>query len=154
MRDDTSIRRDGPAQDGQDRDGGRLSIDRGGDGDASEPCDAAPPRVVVDELAHLIDGLDAVQVTVPLRVAPREEAVAAEDKAVAAGLPGHGLPQHQRELESGPLPRHPQNPPPVSPVELVELLAAVRAGGQRNRPVGMQVIDVVERQERMERRVD
>ena len=39
-------------------------------------------------------------------------------------------------------------------VELVELRPAVGARRQRDGPVGVQVIDVVERQERVERRVD
>ena len=44
--------------------------------------------------------------------------------------------------------------PPVAGVELRQLPLAIGAGGQRDAPVGMQVIDVVERQERVQRRVD
>ena len=64
------------------------------------------------------------------------------------------LSKHQRELEARTLPRQPRDVPSVPAVELVELLAAVRARGERDGPVGMQMIDVVEWKKRMQRRVD
>ena len=80
--------------------------------------------------------------------------MAAEDDAVAAGIVLDRLAQHQRQLEAGPLPGHPDDLAAVLLVELLEPGLAVGARRQRDRPVGMQVIDVVERQERVERRVD
>jgi hypothetical protein len=80
--------------------------------------------------------------------------VAAENDPIAAGPCLDGLAQHQRKLEPGPLPGDPDDPPAVRLVELLQLLAAVRARRQRDRPVGVQVIDVRERQECMEGRVD
>ncbi len=101
---------------------------------------ARPVRV--DELSHLVDGPDAVQVALALRVAPGEQAVAAENQPVASRVVPDAFFNHQRELEAGPLPWNPDNPPVEAGVELVQLPLAVRAGGQRNCPVRMQVIDM------------
>ena len=54
----------------------------------------------------------------------------------------------------GPLPGHPDDLAAVLLVELLQLRCAVGARRQRDRPVRMQVIDVIERQERVQRRVD
>src|SRR6185436_19081224 len=100
--------------------------------------------VIRNEFAHLVDGAYARQIAVPLCGAPREQPVAAEDDAVAAR---HGLdrfPEHQRQLETRTLPGDPDDATAVARVELVELRLPVRAGRQSNRPVGMQVIDVIE----------
>ena len=66
-------------------------------------------RCSADELAHLIDGPDAVDVTRALGVAPREQTVSAQDDAVAPGMALHRTPQHQRQLEAGPLPWQPDD---------------------------------------------
>ncbi len=89
-----------------------------------------------------------------LRLAPREQPMSAEHDAVAARRRLDGFLEHQRELESRPLPRHPRDAPAVLLVELVQFLLPVGAGGERDRPVGMQVIDVRKRQECVERRID
>ena len=70
------------------------------------------------------------------------------------GLASTARLQHQRQLEPGPLPGHPDDLAAVVLVELLELRLPVGARGEGDRPVGMQVIDVVERQERVERRID
>src|SRR5207302_3945742 len=114
----------------------------------------ATPNVIVDELAHLVDRLHAVDVAVAPAVAPGEQAVAAEHDPVATGMIHDRLSKHQRELEARTLPRHPRDGPSVPAVELVELLAAVRARGERDGPGGMQVIDVGEGEQRMQRRGD
>ena len=78
----TTPRREATAGSG----GGRLAID-GRCHRRPAKCRAIrAARVLLDELAHLIDGLEAVQVAGLLRVAPREQAVAAEQDAVAPGL--------------------------------------------------------------------
>ncbi len=110
--------------------------------------------MVLDELAHLVDGLDAADVALALRVAPGEQAVAAEDDAVAAGIVLDRLAQHQRQLEAGPLPRHPDDLAAVFLVELFEPGLAVGARRQGDGPVWMQMVDVIERQEGVQRRVD
>ena len=114
----------------------------------------ATPRVLLDEIAHLVDGADAAHVAVALRLAPGEQPVAAEDQAVAAGCPFDGALQHQRELESRPLPRDPDDLAAVGPVELLHLPLAVGAGSKGDRPVRMQMIDVRKRQEGVEGSVD
>ena len=110
--------------------------------------------MILDELSHLVDRLDAVQIAVFLGVAPGEQPVAAEQHAVASGMRGHGAPQHHAELETRPLPWQPDHAPAKSRVELRQLAFAVGARGQGDAPVGMQVIDMVERQEGVQRRVD
>ena len=148
-------RRSGAAQVGQDRRRRRLAIDRRRrHGDAAELRPAGALLVLVDELAHLLDGHQAAEVGLALRLAPREEAVAAENQAVGIRLRFDRAAEHQRQLEPGPLPRHPDDLAAVLLVELLDLLLAVGARGQRDRPVGMQVIDVVVRQKRVQRGVD
>src|SRR5205823_10711903 len=44
-----------------------------------------------DEFAHLVDGPDAVDVTLALRRPPREKAMAAEDQSGGAGMIRDGL---------------------------------------------------------------
>ena len=154
VRDDPAVRGDGAAQVGQQRRDDRLAIGGGRRRRAAEWLEAALPGVFLNELPHLIDGLDAAEVAVPLGLAPGEQTVAAEDDAVAAGVVLDRLAQHQRQLESGPLPGHPHDLAAVLLVELLEPGLAVGAGRERDRPVGMQVVDVWKGQERMERRVD
>ena len=110
--------------------------------------------MLLDELAHLIDRLQAVRVALVLRGAPREQSVAAEQDAVASGVLHDGAAEHHAQLEARTLPRHPDDAPAVSRVQLVEFSAAVGARRQGNRPVRVQMIDVVERQERVQRRID
>src|SRR5215831_9101807 len=110
--------------------------------------------MLLDEFPHLIDRPDAVHVALALGVAPRKQAVTAEDDAVAAGTGLDRLAEHQCQLESGTLPRYPGDPASVPAVELLEFLRAVRAGRERDRPVRMQVIHVRERQKRVQRRID
>ena len=152
--DDTAVRRNSAAQRRKNARDKRLPFGRRRRRRAAEERTAGALRVILHELAHLIDGLDAAEIRLVLRLAPGEESVAAKDNAVAAGRLGDGLAQHQRELEPRPLPRHPHDLAPVLLVELFELLLAVGARGEGDCPVGMQVIDVRKRQEGMERGVD
>ncbi len=154
VRDHAAVRRHGAAQVWQQRAGERFAVGRGGGGGAAELRLAGALGMLLDELAHLVDGLDAADVALALRVAPGEQAVAAEDDAVAAGIVLDRLAQHQRQLEPRPLPWHPDDLAAVLLVELLEPGLAVGARRQRDGPVGMQMIDVIEGQERVERRVD
>jgi hypothetical protein len=110
--------------------------------------------VLLDELAHLIDGADAAGVAFLLRHSPREQAVSTEDDSVASRVVRDGAAQHQRQFEPGPLPGQPHDMATEALIELRQSLLAIRTRGKRDRPVGMQVIDVIERQKRMQRRVD
>ena len=107
-----------------------------------------------DELAHLIDGPDAVDVTLALGVSPREQPVAAENQTVGARMIRNCLLDQQRQLESRPLPRHPDDASAVVSIEFFQLAVAVGAGSQRNGPVRMKVIDMRKGQKRMERCID
>ena len=154
VRHGTPVGRSHAAQVRQDGHRRRLGIARSGHSRSTEHGPAAASRMVSDELPHLIDGADAAQVAGLLCVAPGEQAVPAEHDAVAAGMLLHHPPQHQRQLEPGPLPRQPRQLAAVGLVELGQLVLAVGAGRERDRPVRVQVIDVIERQERVQRRVD
>ena len=107
-----------------------------------------------DELADLVDDGDGVEVALALRVAPGEEAVAAEDDAVAAGCFRDSLAQHHAELEAGALPGEPGELVAELFVEFLHALLAVGGGGESDGPVGVQVIDVREGKEAVQRRVD
>ena len=121
---------------------------------------SAPPNngafllVLLHELAHVIDHLQAISIALFLRIAPRKQPVAAEDDAVASRIGFHGTLQHRSEFESGPLPRQPDHVVVETPVELVEFRLSIRARGDSDGPVRVQVIDMFERQESMKRRVD
>ncbi len=62
-----------------------------------------------NELAHLVDGADAVEIALALCVAPSEEAMAAEQNTIAAGTIFHRLFQLESQLEARTLPRQPDN---------------------------------------------
>ncbi len=132
----------------------RLAAGRGRRRRSTKERPSGALRVVLHELTHLIDGLDAVEIRLLLRLAPREQSMPAEHDPVAARRRLDRLLQHQRQLESRALPRHPGDAPAILLVEFVELLLAVGARGERNRPVRVQMIDVWKRQKRVERRVD
>src|SRR6185437_11720712 len=107
-----------------------------------------------DKFAHLIDGANAVEITFALRVAPSEQAVTAKDKALSARVLRNRPLELHGKLESRPLPRQPDNLAIKLTIEFLQLLLAVGAGRKRDGPVGMQVIDMLERQKGVQRRID
>src|SRR3954465_5878041 len=155
MGDDPAVRGDDATQEWKDLGDDRLPIRycrrrrR-----ATEERFAAARLVRLDELTHLIDVPDAIQVALFLRLPPGEQAVTAEDQPVGARRALDRALQHQGQLEAGPLPRHPQDLSPVLTIEFLELALAIRTGRQSDRPVGMQVIDMRERKKCMQRRID
>ncbi len=155
MRDGAPVRRHGAAQIRQNGRGrrGPIATPRT-DRTATELRITGLPGVIVDELPHLIDRPDAVHVALLLSVAPGKQAVATEDDAVAARMFLDGAPQHERQLEAGTLPGHPDDRAAVLLVELPQLFLAVRARRKRDRPVRMQVVDMVEREKGVQRRID
>ncbi len=60
-----------------------------------------------DKLAHLVDGVDAVQIALALRRAPGKQPVAAKKNPVNSRIFPHRFLDHQRQFESRPLPGHP-----------------------------------------------
>ena len=89
-----------------------------------------------------------------MRVSPSEQTVACEDQAIAARIITDGCFEHQREFKSRTLPRKPGNLSTEDPVELFHPSFAVRAGRECDRPIGMQMIDMRERQKRVQRSID
>ena len=74
--DDAAVRRDRTAEVRQHGRRGPVAIDDSGHARPAEQRPARRARVILDELAHLIDRPDAVQVTLVLGIAPGEETVA------------------------------------------------------------------------------
>ena len=87
LRDPALLRADCAAQEGADLDGERCARSaRAGTGFAAEARVALGDSVAMNELADLVDDGEGVQIALALRLAPGEEAVAAEHDAVAAGI--------------------------------------------------------------------
>src|SRR5437773_4285791 len=93
-----------------------------------------------DKLSHLVDRANAVQVTLPLRVAPREQPVPPEDKALSSGILRDRLFEHQGQLKPGTLPWQPGDLSSKLAVEFRELLFSIGAGSECNRPIGVQMV--------------
>ena len=110
--------------------------------------------MLVDELAHLIDGANAVEVALALRGAPGKEPMAAEDQSICARVVPDRRFDQEGELEPGPLPGHPDDAPAEPAIEFLELLFAVCRRGQRDGPVRVQMVDVGRGEKRMQRRID
>ena len=69
--------------------------------------------------------MNTIQVTVALRHAPREQSVAAEDKALGAGILFHRPFDHEREFKARPLPRDPNDLAPKFFIEQLQLALAM-----------------------------
>ncbi len=106
------------------------------------------------EHAEIINHRQAVQVTLMRGLAPGKQAVAAQHNAVAAGIRFHGFHQAQGQIKSRPLPGKPHQVVVEALVEFLHLLFAVGRGSQGDSPVGVQVVNVRERQKRVQRSVN
>ena len=149
MGDHAAVRRHSAAQSGKNLGSDLLAI--GG----RIVFEAAEDRtflvlVLVDKLAHFVDGADAVQIALALSLAPGEQAMAAQQNAFRTRVLPDGIFEHESQFEAGTLPRQPNDLTVELAVELVELALSVGTCGQRNGPVGMKVVDVVIGDERME----
>ena len=125
MRDDAPVRRYGPAQRRQNLRGHVAPVVERFVRKAAERRAACAGAMLVDELAHLIDGADAVEVALALRGAPGKEPMAAEDQSICARVVPDRRFDEERELEPGPLPGHPDDAPAEPAIEFLELLFAV-----------------------------
>src|SRR5256885_10768054 len=108
----------------------------------------------LNEFAHLINSVDAIQVAFALRHAPGEETMTAKNQPFHPWSILHRSFDHEGQFESGTLPRNPDDSPIKLSIELFELALAIRTCGQRDRPVGMQMVHMQEGQERVQRSVD
>src|SRR5579885_1884033 len=93
-----------------------------------------------DELTHLVNRPDAVQIAFPLSIAPGEKPVTAQQSSVTAGIISDRALQLQRQFKARPLPGQPDEVAPEFFVKLFELLFAIGARRNRNRRVGMQMV--------------
>src|SRR5947209_623505 len=110
--------------------------------------------VLVDEAAHFIDRLDTAEITLALRSSPRKKTVAAQQNTIAPRVLLHRAGELKSQFEAGTLPMQPDDFASELLVELVELALAVCAGGDCNGPIGMEVVNMGERQERVQGRID
>ncbi len=107
-----------------------------------------------NELADLVDDGDGVEVALALGLAPGEEAVAAENNAIAAGVGAEGIAHHEAKFKAGALPRNPDQRVVELAIEFVHLRFAVGRGGESNAPVRMEMVDVREGKKAVQRRID
>jgi len=110
--------------------------------------------VALNKLADLVDDSEGVQVALALGLAPRKQAVAAKDDAVAAGIVADCAAHHEAQLKAGALPGNPYQGVVELAVELVHFIETVGGGGERDAPVGMKVIDMREGKKAVQRSVD
>ena len=103
--------------------------------------------VPLDEFAHLINNVNRVQVAFALCHSPGEKPMSAENDAVRTRVFPHRLFNQQGQVESRTLPRDPDDAVAEEPIEFIEFVFAVGACRQRDRPIGVQVVDMGERQE-------
>ena len=82
-----------------------------------------------NELSHLIDGVNAVQVAFPLCAAPREQTVATQKNAFGPGILFHCALEHQCQFKARPLPGQPDNFSAKASVEHFQFPLSIRAGG-------------------------
>ena len=153
MRDDSAVRGDRAAQRGKNLRSDSLAVLNRGMLNSTE-LRAFLGLMLLDEFAHLVDGVDAVQIAVALRHSPREQAVASKDQAFDAGVLLDGSFNEQCQFKAWPLPWNPDDFAIEFLIELIQLTFAVGTRGQSNRPVGMQMIDMREGKERMQRSID
>src|SRR5580704_13559263 len=102
MRDDSAVRGDRAAQRRKNLRGDGLAVLNW------RMLDPAKQRtllclMLLNEFSHLVDGVDAVQIAVPLRHSPREQAVASEDQAFDAGVLFDGSFNEQCQFKAWPL---------------------------------------------------
>src|ERR1044071_9691981 len=102
---------------------------------------------LLNEVPHLIDRVNAVQVALTLCPAPSEQPMASKDQAVACRIVFHRTFDQQRQFEPWPLPGYPYDLALVFLIEFLQLAFPVRTGRQRNRPVRVQMIHVQKWQE-------
>src|SRR5437660_6756008 len=107
-----------------------------------------------NEFTHLIDGMNAVQVAITLRHPPGEQTVATKNQAFRSRIVLDRLLNHERQFESGTLPRDPNDSSIKFFVELFELVLAICARCHGDSPVGMQMVYVRKRKEGVQRGID
>ena len=78
----------------------------------------------------------------------------AEENPIAAGIVLYDLLELKRQFEARALPGEPLDVAPELAVELFELCFSIRTRGNGDGPIGMQVINMVERKERVQRGID
>src|ERR1700721_3443713 len=143
MRDDSAVRRDNAAQTGKNL-GGDLQAVRAGVMFQTPKEVAFLALMFGDEFAHLIDSVNAAEVAVALRHTPGEEAVAAEQDSIDAGIFADGLFDEQSQFESGALPGNPYDFAAELAIKLFELALPVGAGSEGNGPIRMEIVPIRE----------
>src|SRR5579864_2681688 len=127
MRDNSTIGRNDTAQCRQDLSSDSFAVLDRSVGNATEQRSICR-LMFEDEFAHLVDGVNTVQVTIALRHPPREKSVATEDQALCPRVVFHCSLNQKRQLEARTLPGYPHNVAVELLVELFQLFLAIGAG--------------------------
>ena len=153
MSQDSAVRRYDPAQGGKYLNRDAFAVHNGRVFDPSKQgtlfC-----LMALDELAHLINRVNAVEITFVLCHPPSEEAVTSQEQALNTGIFLYGSFDQQSQFESRTLPWYPDDLAIKFLIELFQLALTVGTGGHRDRPVGVEMIDVQKRQKCMQGSVD
>src|SRR5581483_6070012 len=110
--------------------------------------------ISLNELAHFVDRLNAVQVALALSPSPREQSVAPEEDSFRARIALHRCFEHQCQFETWPLPGQPYNLSPELAIEFFQFALAVGARSDGNRPIRMKMVNVIVGNECVQRRID
>src|SRR5581483_1750439 len=124
VRDNAALRRNNPAQGGQNL---CRYITPIFESTVLQPTkqNALLFLMPLNKVAHFIDSLDTVQVALTLRTSPGEEPMASEKYALRTGIVLDCGFEHQCQFETWPLPGKPNNLSSELAIELLQLAFAV-----------------------------
>src|SRR5215831_8585570 len=110
--------------------------------------------MLLDEFAHLVDGMNAVHVAFPLRHSPGKESMTSEHKAFHGGIVLNRSLDQKGQFKTWSLPGDPDDVASELLIELIQLSFTVCACRQGDGPIGVKMVDMGEGEKRMQRCVD
>jgi hypothetical protein len=107
-----------------------------------------------DEFAHLLYRVNAVEVALALRRAPRKQAVTTEKDAVGPGIFSNSPLDEQGQFKARALPGDPNHLAAKFLVEFFQLALAIGARSQGDGPIRVEVVQVRKGEKGMKRSVN
>src|ERR1700677_2832347 len=107
-----------------------------------------------NELAHVVNGVNAVQIALALRLSPGKQAMAAKNQAFRSGIVPDCFFKHKRQFKSGTLPGKPYDFAVKFLVERFQLSLSIGARRQGDGPVRVQMVHMVKGKKSMQRSID